>query len=270
MIQQVISGANSQESPTFDDAALHAYELRKAERYNKSVGTLTDYDCPLCLNRGDFLRIRDDNTEYSEPCKCMKTRLSIHRMKMSGLESIIKRCTFDSFKADSDWQKQMKDKALAYVETGLHDKAWFYVGGQAGCGKTHICTAICRKTLYDGMSVFYMPWMTESVKLKALVNDEEQYTQQLDRIKTVDVLYIDDFMKPIRDIQPSTADIKLAYDIINYRYINALPTLISSEKDIYELLDIDEATGSRIYERSKGYTIVIPKGEGKNYRLKGE
>ena len=266
---QTLKGRLYQALQNCDTASfdLHAYELRKAERYNKTPGTLTDYDCPLCLNRGDFMRITDNNSEYVEPCKCMKIRLSIHRMRMSGLESIIKRYTFDSFTAETDWQKQIKDKALAYMETGINDKAWFYIGGQPGCGKTHICTAICRKALYDGYGVLYMPWMTDSVPLKAMVNDEEKYIPAIDKIKTADLLYIDDFMKPVRDLQPTTADVKLAYDIINYRYINALPTLISSEKSVIEMLDIDEATGSRIYERSKGYTLTIAKGNDKNWRL---
>jgi len=43
---------------------------------------------------------------------------------------------------------------------------------------------------------------------------------------------------------------------INHRYITRLPTLISSERTPMELLEIDEATGSRIIETVTGVTEI--------------
>ena len=39
-------------------------------------------------------------------------------------------------------------------------------------------------------------------------------------------------------------DINIAFEIINYRYINDLITIISSELLLDEIINIDEATGS--------------------------
>jgi hypothetical protein len=39
---------------------------------------------------------------------------------------------------------------------------------------------------------------------------------------------------------------------------------------VKELMQIDEAVGSRIFERSKAYRIEIEKDEEKNFRLKME
>ena len=261
------AGDGSTESGSFD---LRAYELRKAERYNRSAGTQPDYDCKQCQNRGNFMRIIEEDGRFSEvyeKCRCMKIRESIWRLKQSGLEKTIRSCTFDRFEAIEDWQKTMLDAATDYAKNG--GDSWFFIGGQPGCGKTHLCTAICRDALYAGKSVCYMAWMTKSVDLKAAMYDApDAYNAEIGQIKRIELLYIDDFFKPVRDMQPTAADIKLAYDIINWRYINGLPTIISSEKTALELMDIDEATGSRIYEKSKGYNLTIERGPGKNWRLR--
>ena len=96
----------------------------------------------------------------------------------------------------------------------------------------------------------------------------------MEPLKTVAVLYIDDFFKPSRDESgqkrpPTAGDINIAFDILNYRYVNNLPTIISTERTIDELLDIDEAIGSRIYQRTKGYCFSFRENRSRNYRLKG-
>jgi len=80
--------------------------------------------------------------------------------------------------------------------------------------------------------------------------------------------FIDDFFKTEKDKSPSTAEINIAFELLNYRYNaqNSL-TLISSEKGLKEITKIDEAVGSRITQSSKGFSLFIPFGEGKNYRL---
>ena len=57
------------------------------------------------------------------------------------------------------------------------------------------------------------------------------------------------------------------YPILNYRYINHLPTIFSTECDIDMLLDLDEALAGRIIE-SCGTNITVFKGREYNYRLR--
>lgn len=137
------------------------------------------------------------------------------------------------------------------------------------CGKTHICTAIAGHYIKAGKEVKYMLWCEEAKKLKALVNDKSY--QDLIRIyKTVDVLYIDDFLKVKSGESPTPADINLAFEIINHRLIeNNKITIISSEKKLDELMEYDEATMSRIYQKTGVYKLNINKDISKNYRLNG-
>jgi DNA replication protein DnaC len=157
-------------------------------------------------------------------------------------------------------------KAKEYVG---EPKGWFYMGGQVGCGKTHICTSIVRELIEAGNEARYMLWREVSTKLKACVNNPEEYAGIIEPLKTVKVLYIDDFWKTNTD-KPTTADANLAFEILNARYNRKdLITIISSEYYLCELADIDEAVGSRIYERAKENRLDIARDKSRNYRSRG-
>lgn len=63
------------------------------------------------------------------------------------------------------------------------------------------------------------------------------------------------------------SDVNIMFEIINYRYLNNKPIILSSELIQDRLLDFDEAVGSRIIEMCKG-RITEAKGIENNYRLK--
>lgn len=244
---------------------------RECDIMNRTSGKLTGYDCPDCLNKGVIYR-SDGQYITAYECHCMKIRRSIWNIEKSGIAGLIKKCTFDNFQTVEPWQKAFKDGALQFLND--HDGKWFYAGGQVGCGKTHICTAICGEMLKQGKAVKYMLWRDEVVKLKSVVNDDEEYARLITPLKTAPVLYVDDFFKTGdtddgRKKKPTQGDINVAFEIFNYRYINKdLITIISSERSIDDLLDCDEAVGSRIYQRTKDYCFYFRPDKAKNWRLK--
>ena len=193
------------------------------------------------------------------------------RLKKSGLKNIIKDYTFDKYEAEEPWQQTLKEAAMEYANA-KQPEGWFFLGGQSGCGKTHLCTAVCRKFLLEGRRVMYMLWRDEIVKLKGLVNDAVQYGELIDKYKKAEVLYIDDLFKTGKNSEgeaqrPTPADVNIAFEIINYRSNDpALLTIISSECTEDDLLDIDEAVGGRIIEKSTAFSIA--KNRKRNYRLK--
>lgn len=204
--------------------------------------------------------------EFIRECRCMEIRRNITRMEKSGLTNIMKRYTFGNYETREGWQKSILNTAKEY--TASNDGQWFYIGGQVGSGKTHICTAMLIEFLNRGMKAKYMLWRDEIVRIKAVVNDEEGYTKAMGYLKTVQVLYIDDFFKTEKCKIPTTAEINIAFEILNYRYNNKnLITIISSEYVMNELIGIDEAVGSRIYQRTKKYCINVASDIKKNYRL---
>lgn len=240
--------------------------------HNNKQGDLTGYDCSKCKNRGDYAT--DKNGYFAlVNCDCLSIRKTIRLMEKSGLGNLLKIYSFDKFKCEEEWQQYIYDKAKAFV---TDDKNWFYIGGNSGAGKSHLCTAIVRELLKRGLPTKYMLWLDESVALKQSVTSSESYQELMNEIKNTQVLYIDDFLKTGKNEEPTQADIKLAMEILNYRYNKARSdkskrwiTIISSERSIGEILDYDEATGSRITEMTKpDYYLFIAKDKSKNYRLK--
>lgn len=272
-MQETQTTVQSSELPEVDEQTK-----LKAELLNSTIGALDKqdgYSCALCKNKGIIAYPEISELGYStivfRECVCMKPRRSLRRLEKSGLKSLIKDYTFARFNVHKPWQGLMLNAARSYAEK---PEGWFFVGGQSGSGKTHICTAICRELLLSGRAVIYMLWRDTVAQLKAAVTDEKRYAELINEYKTVDVLYIDDLFKSGRSkeaaAQPTSADINVAFEILNYRYNNpALLTVISSEYSIGDIISIDEAVGGRIYERTKnGNACSIKRDRGKNYRLR--
>lgn len=272
-VQAILSRNRLTESTS--ELTPHERAQFQADSYNRSAGNLNEadgYNCDICHNKGLIMRVVEHNdipTTAARDCKCMVTRRCISRMKKSGLKDIIRDYTFEKYEAPEEWQKAIKTAAQAYSSD---PKGWFFIGGQTGAGKTHICTAICREFLLAGREVVYMLWRDDVVKLKDYSTDTEQRGKLIDRFKSAEVLYIDDLFKTGRapdgeKQRPTGADVNVAFEILNHRYNEKRLTIISSESTVDDLLDIDEATGGRIIELATA--INLKPDRSRNYRLKG-
>ena len=231
---------------------------------NETPGNLPGYDCPKCLNRGVMWVVRGNDEVTASECECMVQRRNLQRLKRSGLEDAVTRYTFATWKTPERWQERAKELAEQYVK---ERRGWFVAAGHVGSGKTHLCTAICAELLADGVNTQYMLWRDVAVQAKAVVNADEAYAAIVAPLKRVKALYIDDLFKVGKGKAPTEGDVNLAFEILNSRYNDSSKlTIISTERSMEDLLDIDEAVGSRIYERSKGFRLDF---SGKpNWRLR--
>lgn len=238
----------------------------RVKQYNAQPGTLTGYHCDICNDKG-LLADTDGEREWMTPCTCMKTRDALRRIRESGLEDLLRTCTFSNFETEQPFQKRMKQCALDFLS---ERQAWFFVGGQSGCGKTHICTALVGGFIKLGLSVRYLVWQEDTARLKAALMDGS-YATELLPYKEADVLYLDDLFKTksgfLQDV--SNADVKLAFELLDYRCRNRMLTILSTEWTTAQLVEVDEALAGRIIRMARGYTICVKKDRNKNYRLKG-
>ncbi len=241
-----------------------------------SVMDPTPYKCEICQDSGWIHTTDENGYRFSRKCRCKLAREAEERLEASGLAEAVQQQTFDSFEVHTETQAMIKQTAERYLEA-LSDpeirhnprRPWLYIGGNPGCGKTHICTAICGQILKQNIGVRYMQWVEEARKLKACVNDDD-FEDQVQEYISVSLLYIDDLLKQKYTPDPrfTEADIKIAFTILNNRYLMNKPTIISSEWDLIEqLLPADEGVFSRVYERCKGYTVSIGRDPANNYRL---
>lgn len=248
-----------------------AYLQWQLANYNSLKGDLQGYDCKYCLNKGYIAVIKDDDVVMRE-CRCMTIRSSIRRLKKSGFSDIAQKFTFDSYITPEEWQMRAKSKAMQYASENT-DK-WLFFGGQSGCGKTHLCTAVCMKLINQGHDVKYVLWRDLIHYLEANRFDDKKYSHKVDELQNIDVLYIDDFLKTTHKVNgklvPSETELNSAYEIVNARTISGKRTIISSELHISDISALDEATGGRISRMSKGYQILIKFNKDRNFRFYGE
>lgn len=250
------------------------YIKYQVDMYNRTAGHLNDDDrinCPKCLNRGYIETVNDLGDISTRICTCMQQRKEMQTIKNCGLDKLFED-NFENFVAEEEWQERMKSTAIRYAEIKTNE--WFYIGGQSGAGKTHICTAICNRIVEQGKSFRYLLWDKISETMKKPNSDS--YFELQNIIDNTDVIYIDDFLKPIAEkiIKKKTLsfadedEIQKIYPIINARNIRDKKTIISSELYIDEIRNLDEATAGRIKEKAGKYIVHIKRDPSRNHRFK--
>jgi DNA replication protein DnaC len=189
-------------------------------------------------------------------------------LEHSGIsKQMLEKYKFDSYETPYQWQKDMKNKSLAFIAENLDTAGkWLYIGGQSGAGKTHICTAICQR-LAKKYTVRYELWSRVGGLIKSRAMEQDEKDKLLYELAKPEVMYVDDLLKGTSKV--TDGDIKALFDLINTRYLNNNSiTIISSELSLEELKRIDEAIAGRIAERAQGYTLALPRNGKFNYRFK--
>ena len=223
------------------------------------------YDCPICEDKGYIFEIQD-GYEVARPCKCLPKRQSIEKMERSGLSQAFKQKTINSFIDGKEWQKMAKFKVLKYINDFLKkgSNAGLILSGQPGSGKTHLGIAAMLELIDNNIGCVYREYLTMVTNLKQVGMNEEEYIREMEKYINPPVLFLDDFLKG----EVTSADLKHIYKVINTRYLKGKPIIISTEKSIKEILEFDEAIGSRLIEQAKGNIIEFPRDFSNNYRLK--
>lgn len=260
-------------SPGTDSIDYEAWRIEherwRARVENEQPGDLKGYDCAICRNKGYAVRVDEKGYRIATPCKCMTIRNNERRIEQSGLSDLLSRYTFEAWQSEEEWQSEVLNGAKRFA---ANPQGWFSVCGKPGTGKTHICTAICGELMKRGYDVRYMLWRDAATTLKAnSLDDAAAYSREIEPLKKVKVLYIDDFLKTGNKQPPTVMDVNLAFEIINARYnTDGLITIISSERTLDDLMRIDEATASRIYERTKQHRNHYNLAGKGNWRMKQE
>lgn len=223
------------------------------------------YKCKKCK---DVTYILTD--EGAVPCSCKDLREAERILSKSGISKEFANKTFDNFDYTRNMQvlnsyniarqyvKEFKD-----IKDNRRNSIIFM--GSVGGGKSHLSFAIANALMKNGVGVVYMGYRESIMKIKQNVMNMDEYEKIMNRYKKCKVLLIDDLFKG----NITSSDINIIFEIVNYRYFNNLSMIISTEKSSRELLEIDEAIGSRILEMTKDYNIEL-KGQKLNYRIYGK
>lgn len=215
---------------------------------------------------------QEDTADIMVECECHKKSKIMSLWEKSGISLENRDMVFENYNIHNEMAKLMKLKAIEYfknfetIKKERNNSLAFL--GQPGAGKTHLTVAIATRFIDKGINVIYFQFRDAITKLKQNITNENVYQNMMDKYKKIPVLLIDDLFKKGKREEPvAGADIRAMFEIINYRYINHLPIIVSSELSSDDLIEIDEALGSRIIQMCKNYLVIV-KGKDNNYRLK--
>lgn len=240
---------------------------KRVDDYNKMPGCLDpqEYDCPACLNRGHFKRLRPDLSEYNEDCKCSPIRASIWSAKAAGIYERLIKCDFPGFKTEAKWEQDMKRVALNWAKNG--EDAWLLLCGQSGCGKTHLTlAAVGYRIFHRNQRVTFLDWRLLNMERE---EDKAAFAIRMKKAQEAEILFIDDLLKldKGRTFHPAQ-EMELAFTLLNQRTNENRITVISTEHTPEQLLNMDEATGSRILHMAREHKYTVRPDVRKNKRLR--
>lgn len=238
-------------------------QKQKAQKTTPTSTTITDtnkYKCEKCKDR-EWVVVDLEGEQFAIECECKALRQFERSLKKAGLTELHKNMTFKNFSVNKN-NKAMKLACIEYAKDLISKKKKsIIISGNIGSGKTHLAMAIANELIKKGIKVQYMDYRKYIIAIKQNMLDGDFYNQEINRMTYSDVLVIDDLFKG----KITDSDINIIYEIVNTRYLDRAPVVITTEKSINQLLAIDEAIGSRLIEMSRGYVIH---SYGENMRLK--
>jgi len=204
-------------------------------------------DCPHCGGVG-FLRadvpLGHEKFGRLEPCICRSAELAENARKrlyeISNLERL-GHLTFENFNRSGNPKAEfvspqevsnLHDALNASEEFAKNLNGWLLLEGSYGCGKTHLAAAIANEAVHRGVPTLFItvPDLLDSLRY-SFSNPETSFEARFEDIRNADLLVMDDF-----GTQNATpwAQEKL-FQIINYRHINKLPTVITTNLILDEI-----------------------------------
>jgi len=225
--------------------------------------------CPKCRGVGFIVKRDEKYQDIIIPCSCSTKDNVKLKWKRAGLNIDNSKLNFKNYKVFNELTRYCRNKALAYVKSfrdirNTRNNSIAFLG-QVGSGKSHLSIAIALNLIDSGVRAHYMAYRDVIIKIKQNMLDNEAYGKSMDKYKTSELLIIDDLFKG----KVTESDINIIFEVINYRYLNNIPLIISSEYTMEKLLDLDEAVGSRIFEMCRGNVVEI-QGKENNYRINGK
>jgi DNA replication protein DnaC len=220
-------------------------------------------ECKIC-NDEEFIYDQKSNTAVF--CECSRAKQYKRLYKASGIAKVFEDKSFDNFIPKTEVLSVAKNSAEKYAKDFSGES--IIICGAVGSGKTHLAIAISNVLLKSNIGVLYMQYRDALTALKQNMLKETDdgknvYQVEMQKYKTAPVLFVDDLFKG----KITESDINIVYEIVNYRYLNSLPLVVTTEYDLGALVKIDEAVNTRLIEMATGNLVKI---DAENYRIFGK
>ncbi|HOW91961.1 MAG TPA: ATP-binding protein, partial [Anaerolineaceae bacterium] len=210
--------------------------------------------CPICGGVG-FLRrdlpVGDPNFGKLVPCVCQQNKanqVARNRLyQMSNLEAF-KTMSLASFSVQgrlglADEQIRSLQYALSQAQQfAANPRGWLLLMGSYGCGKTHLAAAIANTCVEFGMQTIFLTvpdlldWLRYSYD-----SIDQTFEQRFEELRNVSLLVLDD----LGAHNATNWAAEKLFQIVDYRYIRKLPTVVTTNLD---LEDLDDRIRSRLQD----------------------
>jgi DNA replication protein DnaC len=180
-------------------------------------------------------------------------------LKFCQLPAATESWTFENFDASGPLREAYEAALELAEERGIK---WLTLVGPVDTGKSHLAVAICRRWLARGKPARYVlvPLMLE--ELRAGYQFEGEYDRRLEFLLKVPLLVLDD----LGTQKPTEWAVEKLMQVIDYRYVNALPLVVTTNKPLDNLPgDSVHRIGSRLLRATFGKVVTINAHE---YRLR--
>ncbi len=165
------------------------------------------------------------------------------------------------------------EQAEEYIDSlSLNNRNWLYMYGNHGVGKTHIAVASTRKIAIErNLRPALLRWAEYCGLIQQSWRDES-IKPDWNLTRNAQILVLDDIDK--KDATPWTMS-KL-YDVVDYRCIHNLPTIITANRGIADLSKFwsrekkSEDLSKAIISRILGQVLRVIPFTGEDYRLLAE
>ncbi len=157
--------------------------------------------------------------------------------------------TFESYNIDLG-SREAYQAALDVAEERL---TWLILNGGRDRGKTHLAIAVCRRWLESGKVARYVhvPLLLDELR-NGFDDKDRSFEQRFNHFKDVPLLVMDDL-----GVQAPTAWAnERLQTLIDYRYINGLPLIVTINKPLDELPGDDEGRIESRLKRMEGSKLV--------------
>jgi len=195
-------------------------------------------------------------------CECMLANVDTQRAReledLSALSQFHVDMSFDNFDSRVPGTRDAFEEAWRFSH---NPDGWLVLVGGCGSGKTHLAVAIIREARQSHLTLFVVvPDLLDHLRSTFSPDSGIRYDRLFDLVRNTGVLVLDDLGT---ESSTAWAQEKL-YQIINYRYNNHYPTVITTNRRIDS---IEERIQSRICDRSFCKIVEMPSGDFRNLDL---
>lgn len=203
-----------------------------------------DPNCPHCHGAG-YLRadvpVNHPDFGRLETCVCRRADVTnTIRARLFALSHLdeLKDLTFETFKPRGRkglGEIQANSLEMAFNQARHYAQkleGWLLLQGGYGCGKTHLAAALANYAVSMGVPTLFLtvPDLLDTLRF-SYDSEDTTFEERFEEIRRASLLVLDDF-----GTQNATgwAQEKL-FQIINYRYINRLPTVVTTNLALDEI-----------------------------------